>query len=858
MSGFRLVGLLIGITGVILLLGLDVAGRPGEFLGALAILVATACYAVGVFIVKRNFSEVNPIGAVAVALAISTVMLAPAGIASIPGAEISGGAVGSIAVLGAFCSALALILFFTLIGEVGPTRASVITYVNPAVAVVLGVTLLGESLGPAAVAGLLLILAGSWISTGGGLPPGLAAVAGARRRRSTKGGEKPSAAYLTPTMDATRRHTNALVARLRERLAQERRSEAAAGRLGGDVAGAISALVEREAAILPAAKRAELTRLVTRETVGLGPLEDLLADPAVEEVMVNGHSRVYVERGGRIEVTPVEFSSDADVREAIERILAPTGRRVDELSPMADARLEDGSRVNVVVPPLAVDGPAISIRRFGVRRPGPDELVASGSLSPLAAERWRRPCAGGGRCSSSGGTGSGKTTLLNALSAWIGADGARDHDRGRGRASPPPAARRPPGVPPRLGRGQGRGHDSRPPSKRAADEARPDRDRRGARRRGARPSDRAQHGPRRCALDAPCELARGRSAPPRDAGAHGWCRPSSRGDSRPGRPRRGRDRACPARARREAPGLRSVGSRRGPQGRSVCGSSGAVEPRSVSGGAGRRARRRCGARRRSRHSRRRGMAGAGDRPGQACRPRGLRAERGRAPPSWPHHRGGASWVRRMALRSRPGGAACRSRARRPRAGPCPPGLRATGARSRGRCPRVAIATADALAAGRSVRSALDASSGSLEGPAAAEMSRLRADLDLGVPLESALGGLRERIRSHRVDSFSSALLSQRIAGGDLVSLLRRYAEAAAGRERVEADARSATAQARFTGVLVAAMPAGAALLAELLHPGFVTGMLASPASLVLIALSLGLQIAGFAAISRLGRVASLT
>ncbi|MEJ7875918.1 MAG: DMT family transporter [Solirubrobacterales bacterium] len=185
-TGVRLVGLGVGILGVALLLGIDVAGRPGEILGAVAILIATSCYAVGVFIVKRSFSDVNPIGAVAVALGISTVVLAPAGIASIPGAEVSAGAVGSIAVLGAFCSALALILFFSLIAEVGPTRASVITYVNPAVAVLLGVTLLGESLGPAAVAGLLLILAGSWISTGGGVPPGLAAITMARRRRARR------------------------------------------------------------------------------------------------------------------------------------------------------------------------------------------------------------------------------------------------------------------------------------------------------------------------------------------------------------------------------------------------------------------------------------------------------------------------------------------------------------------------------------------------------------------------------------------------------------------------------------------------------------------------------------------------
>ena len=193
-NGTRFAGLLVGISGVVLLLGLDVAGRPGEIFGAAAILVATLCYAIGVFIVKRYFAGLNPIGAVAVALGISTVMLAPAGLASIPGAEVSSGALVSVAVLGSFCSALALIFFFSLIAEVGPTRASVITYVNPAIAVVLGVALLGESLGPAAVAGLLLILAGSWISTGGGVPPGLAVIAA---RRRSPGGEKRSVRSLT-------------------------------------------------------------------------------------------------------------------------------------------------------------------------------------------------------------------------------------------------------------------------------------------------------------------------------------------------------------------------------------------------------------------------------------------------------------------------------------------------------------------------------------------------------------------------------------------------------------------------------------------------------------------------------------
>jgi drug/metabolite transporter (DMT)-like permease len=184
--GLRLVGLFIGLGGVVLLLGVDVGGSGSEILGALAILGATVCYAAGLFIVKRYFSDVNPIGAVAVALGISTVMLAPAGIGSIPASEVGGGAVASIAVLGAVCSALALILFFSLIADVGATRASVITYVNPAVAVLLGIAILGESVGPAAVAGMLLILAGSWLSTGGRMPPGLAAVATAlpRRRRA--------------------------------------------------------------------------------------------------------------------------------------------------------------------------------------------------------------------------------------------------------------------------------------------------------------------------------------------------------------------------------------------------------------------------------------------------------------------------------------------------------------------------------------------------------------------------------------------------------------------------------------------------------------------------------------------------
>ena len=179
-------------------------------------------------------------------------------------------------------------------------------------------------------------------------------------------------------------------------------------------------LVDEHAAVLSERRRARIRELILRDTVGLGPLEELLADPAVTEVMVNGADAVYVERGGRIEATDVRFASEGALRDAIERNLAPLGRRVDELSPMVDARLSDGSRVNVVIPPLSVDGPALSIRRFTAARPGPDELVASGTLTAelrdllAAAVRARRSIL------ISGGTGAGKTTLLNALSAYIG------------------------------------------------------------------------------------------------------------------------------------------------------------------------------------------------------------------------------------------------------------------------------------------------------------------------------------------------------------------------------------------------------------------------------------------------------
>lgn len=169
-------------------------------------------------------------------------------------------------------------------------------------------------------------------------------------------------------------------------------------------------------------------------------------------------------------------------------------------------------------------------------------------------------------------------------------------------------------------------------------------------------------------------------------------------------------------------------------------------------------------------------------------------------------------------------------------------------------PEVAAAVADSLAAGRSLRASLSASTSSIDGPAAVELSRLGAELELGTATGAAIEGWRRQMRSNRVDAFAAALLSQQRAGGDLAGLLRRFADGAAERDRTADDARSATAQARFTGLLVVAMPSGGALFAELIQPGFLAKLLGAPATALLLALAAALQVAGFFAIRRLSRV----
>ncbi|HEX2233803.1 MAG TPA: CpaF family protein [Thermoleophilaceae bacterium] len=207
-----------------------------------------------------------------------------------------------------------------------------------------------------------------------------------------------------------------LAAVLRGRLIERARD----GSAGADsLEDQVREVVESEAAPLPEADRARLRERVRLLATGLGPLEPLLSDPQVDEVMVNGPGSVYVERGGRVECTDVAFGSEAELLHAIERVLAPLGRRVDEASPLCDARLPDGSRVNVVIPPLALSGPCLTIRRF--RREGFSlrQLVAGGTLSAGAADFLALCVAARASVLVSGGTGSGKTTTLNALSGAI-------------------------------------------------------------------------------------------------------------------------------------------------------------------------------------------------------------------------------------------------------------------------------------------------------------------------------------------------------------------------------------------------------------------------------------------------------
>jgi pilus assembly protein CpaF len=181
-------------------------------------------------------------------------------------------------------------------------------------------------------------------------------------------------------------------------------------------------VLAQEAMPLSSAEKDRLVNDVQHELFGLGPLEPLLKDPTISDILVNSHRRIYVERRGKLEVTNVTFKDDEHLMRVIERIVSSVGRRIDESSPMVDARLQDGSRVNAIIPPLAIDGPVLSIRRFGSEPLRMSALIEHKALTKDIADMLQMCITSRLNVLISGGTGAGKTTLLNALSAFIPED----------------------------------------------------------------------------------------------------------------------------------------------------------------------------------------------------------------------------------------------------------------------------------------------------------------------------------------------------------------------------------------------------------------------------------------------------
>jgi len=192
--------------------------------------------------------------------------------------------------------------------------------------------------------------------------------------------------------------------------------------VNGRITTVINEHLDEEERLVSDRDRARLIEEVQNEILGLGPLEPLLRDEAVNDILVNGARHVYVERYGRLHQTDIAFRDDQHLLNVIGRIVGAVGRRIDEASPMVDARLPDGSRINAIIPPLALDGPILSIRRFGHHRLTTDDLIQNRTMTPEMGELLRAFVRARLNILISGGTGSGKTTLLNCLTRFIAAD----------------------------------------------------------------------------------------------------------------------------------------------------------------------------------------------------------------------------------------------------------------------------------------------------------------------------------------------------------------------------------------------------------------------------------------------------
>jgi pilus assembly protein CpaF len=207
--------------------------------------------------------------------------------------------------------------------------------------------------------------------------------------------------------------------RMLDRLDLEKLGRTSNGEARDEVLGAVRNMIAAEPIPLSFAERERLAREILDEIFGFGPLESLLRDSTISDILVNRFDRIYIERNGKIETTSLCFRDDAHLMQIIDRIVSRVGRRVDESSPMVDARLPDGSRVNAIIPPLAVDGPCLSIRRFGRDPLTAEVLLGNKTLSEPMLELLRTMVKGRLNILVSGGTGAGKTTLLNVLSSYI-------------------------------------------------------------------------------------------------------------------------------------------------------------------------------------------------------------------------------------------------------------------------------------------------------------------------------------------------------------------------------------------------------------------------------------------------------
>lgn len=247
-----------------------------------------------------------------------------------------------------------------------------------------------------------------------------------RERLEALGGGNP----VSPTLDAiqrpTLRNTRAyqelkahMHMALLERIDLEAMESLTPESLGDELRGLVETLLLEENVVVNEQERRNLVRDIQYEMLGLGPLEPLLADPTISDILVNNSQQIYVERRGVIEQTDVSFTDDEHLMKIIDKIVSRVGRRIDESSPMVDARLPDGSRVNAIIPPLALDGPVLSIRRFAVVPLTIDNLLEFNTLVPEMAELLSSLTQAKLNILISGGTGSGKTTLLNILSSFI-------------------------------------------------------------------------------------------------------------------------------------------------------------------------------------------------------------------------------------------------------------------------------------------------------------------------------------------------------------------------------------------------------------------------------------------------------